>query len=179
MQGMPSQQTLQRAASKSSHRLGGEDRTSRPDSCFFNLGSFMIIAVQAGGHGYASLISISDWISLSPSGYMIQRKLYVMMWKNLVQYCNPSTPTPPWCSMSLQLSLSAVYHLSLTLICPAWIVRRSERAPYFTHNYLISQPLAQDQNRGEARRVPKAGAPITWWCVYVCVGALCCVEAVG
>lgn len=98
---------------------------------------------------------------------------------NDVEEFSPALQPPPWCSMSLQLYLSAVYHLSLTLICPAWIVRRSERAPYFTHNYLISQPLAQDQNRGEAQRVLKAGAPITWWCVYVCVRALCCIEAVG
>ncbi len=123
--------------------------------------------VQTGGDGYTTIISISDWISFSPSGYRIQRKLYVMMWKNLVQHC-----TPLWCSASLQLSLSTVYRLSLTLICPAWIIRRSERAPHFTHNNLISLPLAQGQNRGETRRVLKAGGLITWWwgvCVCVCV----------
>lgn len=48
-------------------------------------------------------------------------------------------------------------------------MRGSQRSAHFTHNNLISQPLAWGQNWGQARSARKAGGPITWWWVCMCM----------
>lgn len=46
---------------------------------------------------------------------------------------------------------------------------RHERSAHFTHNNLISQPLAWGQSWGQAPSALEAGDPITWWRVHGCV----------
>lgn len=108
-------QMLQRAASKRNRRLRGEPHFT-PRLMFAQPG-IIYEKTQTGGDGYTSMISISDWITFPP-----HRKLYAEEFSPVL--CPPVS------------YLSAPSIVCLTLICPACIIGRSQRSPYFTHNNL-------------------------------------------
>lgn len=126
------------AASERNRRLRGEAHFT-PRLMFVQPGIVYESGATLEEMVYASVISISGWIS-TPSGVVLT-----------LFFFNEEECSAVCCALTFSLTHRPAishHHLSSAsaLICPACIMRGSQRSAHFTHNNLISQPLAWSQN---------------------------------